>query len=68
MIDSNSINKILGIKESYELPDRMMELLINNTTELFEKFLKLENDLSYDWFTDYFQEQHSNSNCNMKLT
>lgn len=66
MIDSNSINKILGIKESYELPDRMMELLINNTTELFEKFLKLENDLSYDWFTDYFQEQHSNRDSLMQ--
>ena len=60
MIDSNSINKILGIKESYELPDKMMELLTHNSAELFQKFLRLENDLSYDWFTDYFQEQHSN--------
>ncbi len=67
MIDSNSINKILGIKESYELPEKMMELLMaNNTSDLFERFLSLENDLSYDWFTDYFQEQHSNRNSLMQ--
>lgn len=67
MIDNNSINEILGIKESYELPDRLMELLLdNNTDELFDRFKSLESDLSYDWFTDYFQEQHSNRDSMMQ--
>ncbi len=67
MIDNNSINEILGIKESYELPDRLMELLLdNNTDELFDRFKSLESDMSYDWFTDYFQEQHSNRDSMMQ--
>ena len=67
MIDSNNINKILNIKESYELPERLMELLMGgNASDLFEKFLKLESDLSFDWFTDYFQEEHSNRNNMMQ--
>lgn len=46
MIDNNSINEILGIKESYELPDRLMELLLdNNTDELFDRFKSLESDI-----------------------
>lgn len=27
--------------------------------KLFKEFLSIENDLSYDWFTDYFQSEHS---------
>lgn len=67
MIDSNTVNRILGIKESYELPDKLMEILIENkTSEVFQEFLKIESDLSFDWFTDYFQEEHSNRNSMMQ--
>lgn len=62
MITGQDINKILQIKESFELPERLMSILLNDEerVEVFQKFLELETDLSFDWFTDYFQEQHSN--------
>jgi type I restriction enzyme M protein len=52
----------LGIKESFELPERLMEILRNTAgrEKVFEAFLTIETDLSFDWFTDYFQESHSN--------
>lgn len=66
MIEAKDINRILGIKESYELPERMMELLLNDSEGLFKQFLELETDLSYDWFNKYFQEEHSNRNAMMQ--
>lgn len=66
MIEAKDINRILGIKESYELPERMMERLLNDSEELFGQFLELETDLSYDWFNKYFQEEHSNRNAMMQ--
>ena len=54
------INEIFGITESYQLPEKLMSILMDSKqrTELFEKFSGL--DLSHDFFTRYFQEQHSN--------
>lgn len=62
MITNKDIDRILQIKESFELPERLMSILFNpeERVEVFNKFLELETDLSFDWFTDYFQEQHSN--------
>ena len=53
------INNLLGIKEAYEMPNKLMEILENKSDreELFENFLKHESDLSFDWFTDYFQNE-----------
>lgn len=61
-ISNDIINEIFGIKESYELPLRLMALLENaeDRETVFKKFLEINNDLSYDWFTDYFQEGSSN--------
>lgn len=38
-----------------------MELILDKQTreEMFDKFLQKESDLSYDWFTNYFQENQS---------
>lgn len=62
MITNKDIDRILQIKESFELPERLMSILLNpeERVEVFQKFLELETDLSFDWFTNYFQEQHSN--------
>lgn len=62
MITTENINTILGIKESFQLHDALKEILFNHDKkiEIFEKFLAIENDLSYDWFTNYFQEEQSN--------
>lgn len=53
------INNLLGIKEAYEMPNKLMQILENESDreELFEKFLEQEKDLSFDWFTDYFQNE-----------
>ena len=57
---SDKINDIIGIKESFELPDKLLEILLNKDKriEIFNKFLEYEKNLSYDWFTDYFQNEH----------
>lgn len=61
-IEQKDINRILDITESFQLPDRLMEVLKNDAErqQVFEDFLKINSDLSYDWFVDYFQENHSN--------
>lgn len=53
------INEIIGTQETFEVPMKLMEKLDENPTKLFEEFLKHENDLSFDWFVDYFQEEHA---------
>lgn len=58
----DDINRIFGISESYMLPDRLMQILLNKSDmeAVFNEFLAISPDLSEDWFTDYFQENHSN--------
>lgn len=60
-ITSKIINELIGIKESYELPDKLMSLLLNEESKnkLFDSFMKYDFDLSSDFFRDYFQENHS---------
>lgn len=62
MITKEDVNKILNISENYQLRDALMNALFEEKKKnsIFEQFLKLENDLSYEWFTDYFQENQSN--------
>lgn len=59
----NGINNILGIKDSYKAPDRIMEILygdIEERNEIFNQFLELFNyDVSFDWLHEYFQEEHA---------
>lgn len=57
MITTSDINTILGIKENFQLHGTLKDILFDEDkkTEVFEKFLEIENDLSYDWFTNYFQ-------------
>lgn len=53
------INELLGIKESYEMPEKLLNILLNgNTEELFDKFMECSNDLSQDLFNEYFQTEH----------
>lgn len=57
------INNILGIKESYKAPDRLMEILYMNKPERDKYFMDFLNafdkDVTYDWFHDYFQDEHA---------
>ena len=55
------INKILGITESYKAPAKIMEILRSEERDLiFHEFLAAFNyNVSFDWFHDYFQEEHA---------
>lgn len=54
------INSVMGIKEAYQMPQELMRILSDEERRenVFEKFLCEEPDLSYDWFTDYYQSEH----------
>ena len=57
------INNLLGIKESYKAPERLMEILYMDKTERDKYFMDFLNafdkDVTYDWFHDYFQDEHA---------
>lgn len=57
------INNLLGIKESYKAPDRLMEILYMDKPERDKYFMDFLNafdkDVTYDWFHDYFQDEHA---------
>lgn len=61
VIDIETINQLIGIDESYQAPNKLMAILADPTkrVKLFEQFLSQESSLNFDWFTDYFQEEHS---------
>lgn len=61
MITSDKINELLGIEESYQAPYVLMDILNNpqKRETLADQFINEESDLTFDWFTNYFQEEHS---------
>lgn len=61
MLSVATINKIIGVDESFLAPIELQKILNDSTkrVEVFREFLKHENNLNFDWFTDYFQEEHS---------
>ncbi|WP_300562740.1 N-6 DNA methylase [Companilactobacillus sp.] len=67
MLTNEKIDELLGVGESFEASYKLMDILKDDTARnsTFQKFLQIENDLTFDWFTDYFQEEHSNRK-NMK--
>lgn len=61
MLTTKKINELLGITESYQAPARMLELMLDDVErpKLFESFLAIGTDLSYEWFQSYFEDEHS---------
>lgn len=61
MLTIQKIDEILGVTESFHAPYKLNEILFNKNEReaVFNRFLKIEEDLSFDWFTDYFQSEHS---------
>lgn len=55
------INKLLGIRDSYQAPKRMMEIVMSDDREkYFKRFLEaFDYDVNYDWFHEYFQSEHA---------
>lgn len=66
-MDIKNINQLFGISESFMLPDRLMALLFTDEIYgIYEKYAELQGDLSYDGFTEYFQEEHSSRKAMMQ--
>lgn len=59
MLDNETINKLLGINEAYEMPQTLLNKLTDRNVreKMFDDFLMIEQNLSYDWFTNYYQEE-----------
>lgn len=51
MLSTEQINNLLGIDESYQASFKLAEILDNRDARIkvFDSFLKLEQDLSFDW-------------------
>lgn len=59
---TEKINDLLGINDAYQTPARLLEILYDKQRResLFMRFLEAFNyDVSYDWFHEYFQEEHA---------
>lgn len=61
IFDVKTVNKLLGIDESYKAPERVMELMLNDEQRVttFNNFLKISKDLSFDWFHEYFTDEQA---------
>ncbi|MBQ7264703.1 MAG: N-6 DNA methylase [Firmicutes bacterium] len=66
MIKAEDVNRIIGISESFKMPETLMNILLSGKKDIFEKFSVIESDMSYDWFNGYFQEEHSNRKAMMQ--
>ena len=64
---SGEINELFDVSESFMLPDKLMGLLFSEKINgIFEKYSEMQVDLSYDGFTNYFQEEHSSRKAMMQ--
>ena len=60
-LTTDSINELLGIEESYQASDKLMNILFNKEEreKLFRSFLNQNWDMTFDWFHIYFQDEHA---------
>lgn len=66
-MQNSDINNLFGVSESFMLPDKLMELLFSEEINgIFEKYSEMQGDLSYDGFTNYFSQEHSNRKTMMQ--
>ena len=64
----SDINVMLNITDSYQAPERIMNLLFGEEKErikVFKDFLDyFKCDVSYDWFHEYFEDEHADRKNN----
>ena len=65
----SEVNQILGIKDSYQAPDRVLALVTGDDKkqrdEVYYELAELfGSDYSRDWFWEYFQEEHADRRQN----
>ena len=60
-MQAKEINKILNINESFKMPEKLLSILLSDDVDkYFRRFIDLGESLDHDWFTAYFEEEHSN--------
>lgn len=61
MLTTEKINQLLGITESYQAPQKMLDIMLDADKRkvLFDSFLEHKTDLSREWFHSYFEDEHS---------
>lgn len=59
--DVKTVNGLLGIDDAFKAPERLMEILLKKEEreELFGNFLKIDTNLDYDWFHEYFETEQA---------
>ena len=65
----SKVNEILAIGDSYQAPDRVLQLVLSTDREernrTYNQLSDLfDNDYSHDWFFEYFQEEHADRHQN----
>ncbi|WP_248720759.1 HsdM family class I SAM-dependent methyltransferase, partial [Convivina praedatoris] len=53
--------KLIDVKESYQAPIKLEKIMLDSDqrTKLFDSFLAEQFDLSFDWFTEFFQMEQA---------
>lgn len=61
MLTIEKINKLIEVEEGFHASYKLTEIMssVEEREKLFEKFLFNEPVLSFDWFTEYYQSEHS---------
>lgn len=64
-MDRDFVNGYLGIDESYKMPERMMELLLNaeEREKMFDAFSAKNPDMTGDLWYEYFQDEQGDRNA-----
>lgn len=61
LFDVKTVNKLLGIDESYKAPEKMLQLMLDDQkrVETFKKFLSISTNMRFDWFHEYFEDEQA---------
>ena len=61
LFDVKTVNKLLGIDESYKAPEKMLQLMLDDQkrVEIFKKFLEISTNMQFDWFHEYFEDEQA---------
>jgi len=61
MLTNATINRLLGITESYQAPQVMLAHMLDNEKheQLFCAFLEHETRMGHEWFSEYFESEHA---------
>ena len=67
--DVKTVNKLLGIEESYKAPEKMLQLMLDDQQRpgLFKQFLAVSTDLKFDWLHEYFEDEQAERNYGQRL-